>query len=63
MELEGIGIKRFRDWVKEIDWLGSIPVIFMHLTCFLAFWTGVSWAAFIIFLVTLSVRIFGITGG
>ncbi len=56
-------VKRFRDWVKEIDWIGSIPFILMHASCLAAFWVGVSPVALLIFVFTLGIRIFGITGG
>jgi len=53
----------YKDKNDEIDYLGAIPFLLMHLACLLAFVTGVSKVALIVCAVTLFVRMFGITGG
>ncbi|MCA9773355.1 MAG: fatty acid desaturase, partial [Myxococcales bacterium] len=48
---------------ERINWIGSIPIILMHLGCFAAIWTGVDGRAIALFLITFWVRMFSITGG
>lgn len=48
---------------ERIEFLGNIPFIFLHLGCFLVLWVGVSPAAIVVCLVTLTVRMFGLTAG
>lgn len=44
------------------DWIGSSAFVGVHLACFLAFYTGVSWAAVAMLVFTYGIRMFGITG-
>jgi len=44
------------------DWIGSSAFVGVHLACFLAFYTGVSWAAVGMMVFTYGIRMFGITG-
>lgn len=44
------------------DWMGSLAFIGVHVACLLAFYTGVSWAAIGMLVVTYVARMFGITG-
>lgn len=45
------------------DIFGSTAFILVHLAGFLAFYTGVSWVAFGLFVLTYGARMFAITGG
>ncbi len=56
-------VKRVKDWIKEVDWIGSVPFILMHLSVLLTFWTGVTPAAVAICIFGVFFRLFGITGG
>ena len=47
----------------RVYWFGNLPFLGVHLACFLVFWTGVSTTALVIAFITLSVRMFGVTGG
>ncbi len=46
---------------NEIDWPRVIPFICLHLACFFAFVTGVSWTAVIVCILSYFVRMFAIT--
>lgn len=48
---------------EKIDWLGSLPFFGMHLACLLVIWAGVSWTALIVCAITVTVRMFAVTGG
>lgn len=47
----------------EIHWFGNLPFLGVHLGCLLVLMTGVSTTAVLIAFITLSVRMFGLTGG
>ncbi|TWT40098.1 Fatty acid desaturase [Thalassoglobus neptunius] len=47
---------------SAIDWNHAGPYIVLHLLCFSVFWVGVSPIAVIVFLLTLYVRVFALTG-
>lgn len=47
----------------EIDILGNIPIISIHIGCLLIFWAGFSWTALITCFILWFVRMFGITAG
>lgn len=47
----------------KIDIKGSLAFLIVHLGCLLAFWSGVSWIAVIVMLITYLVRAFGLTAG
>jgi stearoyl-CoA desaturase (Delta-9 desaturase) len=46
-----------------IDWWVSLPFLGMHLACFAAIWTGVSWKAVALCVALYVIRMFGITAG
>jgi stearoyl-CoA desaturase (Delta-9 desaturase) len=46
-----------------IDWQASLPFLAMHLACFSAIWTGVSWKAAALCFALYVIRMFGITAG
>lgn len=48
------------NYSENIDWIRSIPFLLLNLGCFLVFWVGFSWVAFISALVLYFVRIFSI---
>jgi len=48
---------------ERVNWVSSIPFLLVHLTPLLLFWTGVSWKAFALLLVTYWARMFFITAG
>jgi stearoyl-CoA desaturase (Delta-9 desaturase) len=48
---------------RRVDYAASVPFFAIHLATLLAFWTGVSWAAFAVCCLTYAVRMFGITAG
>jgi len=48
---------------EQIAWIRSLPFIGMHLACFGALWTGVSWSAIALCVALYVIRMFGITGG
>jgi stearoyl-CoA desaturase (delta-9 desaturase) len=47
---------------KEIDWMRVIPFIILHLSCFMIFFVGFSWAAFVVCMSLFAIRMFAITG-
>jgi stearoyl-CoA desaturase (delta-9 desaturase) len=47
---------------EQVDWARITPYVLMHLVCFAAIWTGVSWTAVIAGLIAYLVRMFAITG-
>ena len=47
----------------RIQWLGNLAFLGVHLGCLLVLWTGVSLTALLVAFVTLTVRMFGLTGG
>ena len=47
----------------RVDWLGNLAFLGVHVGCFLVFVTGVSTTALLVAFLTLSVRMFGLTGG
>ena len=47
---------------SAIDWNHAGPYIVLHLLCFSVYWVGVSPIAVIVFLLTLYVRVFALTG-
>ena len=48
--------------LKEIDWLRAVPFILMHLACFLVFYVGFSYFAFLTAVAFYFIRMFAITG-
>ncbi|MBE9181568.1 acyl-CoA desaturase [Oculatella sp. LEGE 06141] len=48
---------------RQIDILGNIPFISIHIACLLTFWVGFSWTALITCFLLWFVRMFGITAG
>ena len=48
---------------RRIEWLGNTPFVAVHLACFCVLWTGVSYWAIVIGVVTLFARMFGLTAG
>jgi stearoyl-CoA desaturase (Delta-9 desaturase) len=48
---------------EKIDWVGSIGFFLVHVAGFLAFLTGVSWAALTMCFLMYGVRMFAVTGG
>jgi stearoyl-CoA desaturase (delta-9 desaturase) len=48
---------------NRIDYIKSLPFFGMHLACFLAFFTGVSWYAVLLCVSFYIIRMFGITAG
>ena len=46
---------------RQIDWLRCLPFIAMHVACFAALWTGVSWLAVLVAAALYFVRMFLIT--
>jgi len=48
---------------EKINWISTSAFWIVHLSCLAAFWTGFSWTAVIVLLLTYSVRMFGITAG
>ena len=46
----------------KVNWVRSIPFIFLHLACFAVIWVGVSWVAVITCLALYWLRMFAITG-
>ena len=48
---------------RTIDPLRIAPFIFLHVACLGAFFTGVSWFAFLLMLLTYGIRVLGITVG
>ena len=47
---------------KEIDWMRVIPFIILHLSCFMIFFVGFSWTAFVVCMSLFAIRMFAITG-
>ena len=47
----------------RVDWLRSLPFVGIHLACFGALWTGVSWQAIVLCVALYVIRMFGITAG
>jgi len=47
---------------KEIDWMRVIPFIILHLSCFMLFFVGFSWTAFVVCMSLFAIRMFAITG-
>ena len=47
----------------RIDWIGNLPFLGIHLGCLLVLWTGISGIALAIGLMTLLLRMFGLTAG
>ena len=47
---------------KEIDWMRVIPFIILHLSCFMIFFVGFSWTAFVLCMSLFAIRMFAITG-
>ena len=47
---------------KEIDWMRVIPFIILHLSCFMIFFVGFSWTAFVVCISLFAIRMFAITG-
>ncbi|MBP9864826.1 MAG: acyl-CoA desaturase [Candidatus Omnitrophica bacterium] len=48
---------------EKIEFRGNLPFIFLHIGCIPVLWCGVTPAAFVLFLITLLPRMFGLTGG
>ena len=46
---------------ESFDWT-SLPFLLLHVGCLLGFWIGWSWTAVIICILSLELRMFGITG-
>src|SRR6185503_9811342 len=47
----------------DIIYPDAIPFTLVHLACFAAIWTGVTWQAVVICVVLYWVRMIGVTGG
>ena len=47
----------------RIQWLRNLPFLAIQIACLLVFWTGVSSTAVVVGLLTLLVRMFGLTAG
>ena len=47
----------------DIIYPHTIPFVLMHVACFAAIWTGVTWKAATIGIILYWVRMFGVTGG
>ncbi len=48
--------------MPRIEWLRCLPFLLLHVACIAVFWVGWSWTAVAIALVTLFLRVFGLTG-
>lgn len=48
---------------ERIDWISSIPFILIHVLCFAAIFTGVSWQAIAVCIALYYVRMIGLTIG
>jgi len=53
----------YMDAEERVDWVGNIPFLLVNLGSGLVLWTGVSAIALSVAVVTLAVRMFGLTGG
>jgi stearoyl-CoA desaturase (delta-9 desaturase) len=56
----GTGEEEFHD---DIIYPATIPFLLVHLACFAAFWTGVTWQALALCVALYVVRMFGVTAG
>ena len=64
--LNAVSLKVFQESAaadEAIRFWGNLPFLILHLGCLLVFWTGVTPAALVIFVVTLLPRMFGLTAG
>lgn len=52
------------DWRRRwLQWLSVGRFGLIHLLCFAAIWTGITWTAVVLFFVLYAVRMFGVTAG
>jgi len=49
--------------VDRIEWMRNVPFLGVHFCCVFVLWTDITWVAFGVGLVTLLVRMFGLTAG
>lgn len=48
--------------VKKIDWLRTIPFVFLHVACLGVIWVGTSWTAVSVCIALYFIRMFAVTG-
>lgn len=49
--------------LDDLDYLAIVQFAILHVTCVLAFWAGISWAAVVACLIFYFLRIFGLSAG
>ncbi|MDA2926624.1 acyl-CoA desaturase [Acidobacteria bacterium AH-259-G07] len=47
---------------RDLDWIRSIPFLFLHLMCFGVIWVGWSWTAVLVAFALYFIRMFAVTG-